>query len=84
VSAGLAYAGPEPHLCAEHVVRGNNRAWDHGPGLIQREARSFVQQQQPQLGTHLASIGVVLDFYAGWAPPRVLYTDDRHYLVAHA
>ena len=44
-------------------------------GNIQIAAKALLAQQ-PDLGAHLTNVAVVFDFFAGFAPPRHLYTDS--------
>lgn len=44
-------------------------------GKIVKSAAELVQEHG-SLGVHLAHIGVLFDFFSGWAPPRHLYTAD--------
>ena len=44
-------------------------------GKIVASASELVNEHGG-LGVHLTHIGVLFDFYAGWAPPRHLYTAD--------
>ena len=45
-------------------------------GEVQYFAKKWANANQAQLGTFLATVAVVLDFDAGWTPPRHLYTGN--------
>jgi hypothetical protein len=48
-------------------------------GKIQIAAKQLVQQH-PDLGAHLTNCAVVFDFFAGFAPPRHLYSSNVYRL----
>eukprot|EP00047_Mylnosiga_fluctuans_P021373 m.103995 g.103995 ORF g.103995 m.103995 type:complete len:986 (-) comp8873_c0_seq1:47-3004(-) len=45
-------------------------------GDIQQAARAWVARNNGVIGVHLATVALMLDFEAGWNPPRHLYTDQ--------
>eukprot|EP00056_Hartaetosiga_gracilis_P010520 m.155878 g.155878 ORF g.155878 m.155878 type:complete len:919 (-) comp13331_c0_seq4:210-2966(-) len=43
-------------------------------GRIQANARKWVHMNQKNIGSYLAPVGILIDFLAGWTPPRNLYS----------
>ena len=45
-------------------------------GAIQLAGKAWSEQLPQGIGTHLTQVAVVLDFFAGFTPPRQLYSSD--------
>eukprot|EP01047_Picozoa_sp_COSAG01_P037032 COSAG01_NODE_2920_length_6825_cov_27.601452_4_plen_164_part_00 len=56
-------------------AQGTNRSGITPIGKLQQQAKRFFSSATtPDLGTHVATIGIVLDFFGGWARP----CDNKH------
>lgn len=69
------------HIMYNSVYMGFENGWFIGStetlspiGLIQHAAKVWLNNFGP-VGKHLATVAVLMDFYAGWNPPRHFYDD---------
>ena len=46
-------------------------------GTIQHTAKQFMEKYK-SFGAHITTVGLLLDFYAGWCPPRHLYSGNLY------
>ena len=72
------------HIMYNSAYMGFENGWFIGStdslspiGLIQHAAKEWLDDFG-DVGTHLATVGLLMDFYAGWNPPRHFYDTPLH------
>ena len=74
-SADTALSGADVKKDEKSYIIGNKRSILTPIGEIQRECVKFTERY-PDPGVMYTPLAIVADFFAGWVPPRHLYTGD--------